>query len=143
MSIEKRYCGDCNQLTFHKIDENVIFDASEQQSLQVANGCDRQTVNSDDSTDNCGPSHCSSLADLRSMDWREPTLEQQWEDGTQILAAVRVLDSRTRQEYWEYAVVTVEADEGHFALTCNDEPRGWEYENIERFVVLAGRVFDA
>jgi hypothetical protein len=92
-----------------------------------------------DHADNCS----SSLADLRSMDWREPTLEQQWEDGTQILAAVRVLDSRTKREYWEYSVVKVEADEGHFALTCNDEPWGWEYENIERFVVIAGRVFDA
>ena len=77
------------------------------------------------------------------MEWREPTLEQHWDDGTQILAAVRLRDSRSKREYWEYAVVTVEADEGHFALVCNGEPWCWDYENIERFVVLDGRVFDA
>ena len=74
------------------------------------------------------------------MEWREPTLEQQWEDGTQILAAVRVV-SRTKREYWEYAVVTVEADEGHFALVCNNERWGWDYSDIEKFVVLSGRDF--
>lgn len=80
------------------------------------------------------------LIDLAGLQWREPSLDQRWQDGTQILAAVLVRDSRTNSTYWDYSVVTVEAGEGYFEITIDGEAWGWEYHQISKFAVLSGRV---
>lgn len=79
---------------------------------------------------------------LAELKWREPSLDQLWQDGTQILAAVRMRDSRWNRECWEYSVVTIHADEGRFDLECNNEPWGWDYDSIHYFVVLSGKIIE-
>ena len=91
-----------------------------------------------------GAKPCSmpALVPVAGMKWREPSLNQKWYDGTQILAAVLVRDSRWDKTYWEYSVVTINADDGRFDLECNGDPWGWDYASIQWFILLDGQVVD-
>lgn len=71
------------------------------------------------------------------LDWKKPTEDQLWGDGTQILAAVPVIDRRTNRSYVEFSVVTIRCDEGYFAVECNGDPWGWDYTDIAMYVLLS------
>lgn len=68
-------------------------------------------------------------------------------DGNQYLMAVRVchsedkkmrlpLNQRERQ-WWDFAVVTARVDEDYFALECEGEPWGWDWDSVEWFVEMS------
>lgn len=74
---------------------------------------------------------------VSGLKWEKPEPDQYWEDCTQILAAVPVIDRRTNRSYVEFSVVTIRCDEGYFNLECNGEPWGWDYSDIALFVFLS------
>lgn len=57
-------------------------------------------------------------------------------DGDQYLVAVPVKDRFGKKWHYEYSIVTIRCDSGFFGLTCNDEPWGWDWDDVSFYIPL-------
>lgn len=57
-------------------------------------------------------------------------------DGDQYLVALQC-GRDGGPHYWEYSVVRIYCDEDYFQVDCNDEPWGWQWEDVEFYIRLS------
>lgn len=79
------------------------------------------------------------LAVARAARWRPRSEHGKiFCDGDQYLVCVRVHIDGTLRDKWqnEYSVVTISIDDHHCSLSCNDEPWGWEWDDVEYYIPM-------
>lgn len=73
---------------------------------------------------------------LKTLDWKEMSIGEEWEDGTKLLVVVPV-HTRGRPG-WTYEVssITLVCDEGRFEIECESGPWGWDLEDVDYYVEI-------
>lgn len=72
--------------------------------------------------------------------WQEMDTKRLWGDGTQILVAVPVCDTRHPAEdwYYEFSIVVIKCDEGFFGLETPDgDAWAWDLDSVDYYVILS------
>lgn len=78
---------------------------------------------------------------LPGINWvkNDPDKYKWFQDGSEFLVALRVGNNKKKTERWEYAVITVNCDEGRFDLSSNNELYDmWSWEDFEYFHLMDG-----
>jgi hypothetical protein len=57
-------------------------------------------------------------------------------DGDQYLVAAPVKDRFGKKWHWAYSVITVHVDEDYFAVRCEDESWGWDWDDVSFYIKL-------
>lgn len=69
--------------------------------------------------------------------WREALPNAIFDDQSQLLVAVPILNRFSEGWHYDFEVVTVRCDEDYFALVDTDgDSWGWSYDDIDFYVVL-------
>lgn len=72
------------------------------------------------------------------VEWQTVDPEQEFGDGDQLLVAVPIVSRhKPNTNYWEYFVVRVSCDEGHFDMNTDEGNWGWSWGDVEFWMPLS------